>query len=179
MKVAIINTRFKGTEVHAPGCADVPKSEKRNNDEAWVVDVESKVDLSHTYWYDQISDTCDPESAEGWETAVAWMGEFNILPCVKGLAHDHREVEVTEDEATPAPATAVSTWVGKAIANVVMYRSGSLGEKVTEAKPTKAGDRTVKLTAEEAAELRAVCTELEAQGGSLAYSARTLRARLS
>jgi hypothetical protein len=85
MNVAIINTRAKGTEVHAAGCADVAKSAKRNGDEAWVIDVASKLDLSHTYWNDQIGDTVDPDSAEGWATAASWMTEFNFLPCCGDL----------------------------------------------------------------------------------------------
>lgn len=186
MKVAIINNTFAGkqTEVHAPGCADVPKAEKRNHDEAWVVDVESLVDLSMTYWADQIGDTVeDLDSDEAWATAETWSSEFNVKPCVEGLPHTHRdEAPATEDEAPADEATEVTTWVGKALAakiTEVYPNTHSLATKVREAKVTKAGDRTIKFTAEEATQLREFCGELEVQGGSLAYSARTLRARLA
>lgn len=94
MKVAIINTPKGHTEVHAHGCADVAKSEKRNKDEAWVIEVPSLVELSHTYWNDQIGDTVDPNSAEGWATAESWTGEFKVLPCAKALPFKVEAAEV-------------------------------------------------------------------------------------
>jgi hypothetical protein len=182
MKVAIINTASKGTEVHGHNCADVKKSATRNGDDAWIVEVDSKLDVSHTYWADQISDTCEVDSAEGWSTAEAWLGEFNFLPCTKGL-EDGVNPFATEDEApaVEAPATAVSTWVGRAMAEEIRsaHAETPLAAKIDAAKVTKAGDRTIKFTAEEATTVRELCTELEGKGGSLAYSARTLRARLA
>jgi hypothetical protein len=172
MKVAIITTKNGTVEVHAAGCADVAKSAKRNRDDAWILDADSLVEISEEYWGDVISDTVDPDSAEGKALAREYATtEFNCLPCAKDLPF--------EDEATEAPATAVTTWVGKAIAAILMAQQGTIAEKLAEAKVTKAGDRTIKLTAGEASDLREIATELEAQGGSLAYSARTLRARLS
>jgi hypothetical protein len=176
MKVAIITTKSGVIEVHAAGCADVAKSAKRNRDDAWILDADSLVEVSEEYWSDVISDTVDPDSAEGKDLARQYATtEFNCLPCAKDLPFED------EAEATPAPASAVTTWIGKQVAEEVLSQleGTTVAAKVAEAKVTKAGDRTLKLDANEAAQLRALATELEALGGSLAYSARTLRARLS
>jgi len=186
MKVAIINTPAKGTEVHGAGCADVKKSEKRNKDEAWVIDVDSKLELSHTYWNDQIGDQVSPDSAEGWATAEAWLGEFNFLPCCGDLADGVSPFGTTEVPDLPvADDKVISVWVGWRVADAAIAQGGTLGAKLEARKPNAVLDRTVKLTKAESEALAAVATQLENEvlgskgAGPVAYSCRTLRDRLA
>lgn len=184
MKVAIINTPRNGVEVHGADCADVKKSATRNNDDAWIIEVESRLGLSHTYWVDQISDEVDPFSAEGWATAALWMGEFRFLPCCKDLPQGESPFVAEGVAADPEPVAAAaltSCWIGYKVADRIMHvrRPATISAKLDAAKPTKCADRTVRLTADEVVELRAFCTELEGEAGMMAYSARSLRKRLS
>lgn len=103
MKVAIINDTRKGPEVHAAGCADVAKSAKRNGDDAWIIEVASRLDMSMEYWADVIGDTVEPDSDEGWATAEDYISQFRFLPCCADLPHgqivakEHAFTRSTED----------------------------------------------------------------------------------
>lgn len=88
-------------------------------------------------------------------------------------AKAHRPVEV----APPADDKTVSTWVGRKLSELA-EGDKVVGAKFKAATPTKAGDRTVRLTRAESDALAAIATEVENQGGMMALSGRTLRARL-
>lgn len=174
MKIAIITARNGIVEVHAAGCTDVAKSAKRNHDDPWFMNVGSLVETSEIYWGDVISDTVDPNSAEGKAIAREYAtSQFNCLPCAKALPFD------AEDPKT------ISVWVGWKIADAAIAAGGTLGAKLEARKPNAVLDRTVKLTRTESESLAALATDLETAAlgtkgaGPLVYSARTLRDRLA
>lgn len=81
--------------------------------------------------------------------------------------------------AKKADEPTVSVWVGRKIAEMAKaQKRGSLGAKFRAVTPSKAGDHTVRLTRAESEALAALATEVENQGGMMALSGRTLRARL-
>jgi hypothetical protein len=89
-------------------------------------------------------------------------------------------------KAAPAKAPAkkadeptVSVWVGRKIAEMAKaQKRGSLGAKFRAVTPSKAGDHTVRLNKAESEALAELATKVENQGGMMALSGRTLRARL-
>lgn len=171
MKLAIINNSRTGVEVHAAGCADVAKSAKRNHDDAWVLEVESLVELSEEYWGDVISDEVDPASPEGKAIARDYTSQFRVLPCAKALPFD---VEAPADEKV------VSAWAAAKLVDAAIAAGGTLAAKFEAAAPSKTGSRSVRLTRSESDALREVATTVENTAtGQVARSARTLRARLA
>lgn len=76
----------------------------------------------------------------------------------------------------PARET-VSTWVGRKLSELA-EADEVVGPLFKAAKPNKAGDRTVRVNRAQSDALAALATSLEASGGALSYSARTLRGRL-
>ena len=101
VKVVTVSNAKGDTEVHAPGCADL-KKKNRNYSDAYTWSVGSAVELSHDFWNDQIGDTVDPDSAEGWATAESWVGTFHFLPCCPAFPADQAAEPVV---AAPAAVT--------------------------------------------------------------------------
>lgn len=107
-----------------------------------------------------------------------------MLPAASAAADDAEVADAMEAagievaDAEPDKDT-VSVWVGRKIAEMAKaQKKGSLGAKFRAVTPSKAGDHTVRLSKAESEALAALATQVENQGGMMALSGRTLRARL-
>lgn len=104
VRIVTVSTFTGHTEVHGPGCADLKrKANKYDNECTWTVS--SLVELSHEFWADQIGDTVDPDSPEGWQTARDWIGEFRVMPCAGKIPTEIAPAEAPAVEAAPVPAS--------------------------------------------------------------------------
>jgi len=128
-------------------------------------------------------------------TTVAEVRD-EMLPAASAAADDAEVadameaagIEVAPAKKAPAkkaaPAKAeeptISVWVGKKIAEMVKaQKRGTLGAKLRDCTPSRAGDHTVRLNRAEADKLRELAAKVEGESsGMMALSARTLQARI-
>ncbi|TFV78373.1 hypothetical protein E4P39_03925 [Blastococcus sp. CT_GayMR19] len=125
----------------------------------------------------------DAEVADAMESAGITVAKAapaaKKAPATKAQAKATPAKAATKAPAKKADEPTVSVWVGRKIAEMAKaQKRGSLGAKFRAVTPSKAGDHTVRLNKAESEALAALATEVENQGGMMALSGRTLRARL-
>jgi len=83
MQISIINNGKGQNRIHAAGCADVKKEERKSKNEAWTIEAASQDELALALWSDIAGDHHEPGTAEHLTEVRELLGvNDEFAPCV-------------------------------------------------------------------------------------------------
>lgn len=94
MKVSIINDTNGQNRIHAAGCADVAKDERKFKNDAWTIEVDSLDKLGLAIWSDIAGDHNEPGTPEHLAEVRELLDTDAFLPCVGELPRSSGEKKV-------------------------------------------------------------------------------------